>query len=304
MLSTLPAGVFFSLALPRRSLHGCSSACEDSPAAPSPVVTLHSRGLHHPFLRARRHNPLIQETLRSRERPSAPWKPSGRSRFRRAVREAPSHPASAVASPRPVATGPSCPRIRVPAEGTAAQPPGFRRAWHRSARFCPAAWRRTRVNWRATRQARTFTLPCLKTGDTGPHIVCEPMPPTSPRDGLGIPSANQHPCVTRVLASPSRARLGRTFGSGQPSPPLASRRNDLDIGAHETGIAGEGRKPLSGRQPRHPEQAQPTQEPGAYSREPSPEGIFRPRAVTVPRGAASRWKRFILTARFGVPDRI
>ena len=49
------------------------------------------------------------------------------------------HPlaASAVASPRPVATAPSRPRIRVPAEGTAAQPPGFRRAWHRSARFAP-----------------------------------------------------------------------------------------------------------------------------------------------------------------------
>lgn len=46
-------------------------------------------------------------------------------------------PASAVASPRPVATGPSRPRIRVPAEETAAQPPGFTRAWHRSARFAP-----------------------------------------------------------------------------------------------------------------------------------------------------------------------
>ena len=47
-------------------------------------------------------------------------------------------PASAVASPRPVATGPSRPRIRVPAEETAAQPPGFStRAWRRSARFAP-----------------------------------------------------------------------------------------------------------------------------------------------------------------------
>ena len=49
------------------------------------------------------------------------------------------HPpaASAVASPRPVATAPSRPMNRVPAEGTAAQPPGFKRAWHRSARFAP-----------------------------------------------------------------------------------------------------------------------------------------------------------------------
>ena len=40
------------------------------------------------------------------------------------------HPpaASAVASPRPVATAPSRPMNRVPAEGTAAQPPGFTRA--------------------------------------------------------------------------------------------------------------------------------------------------------------------------------
>ena len=39
------------------------------------------------------------------------------------------HPpaASAVASPRPVATAPSRPMNRVPAEGTAAQPPGFKR---------------------------------------------------------------------------------------------------------------------------------------------------------------------------------
>ena len=62
-------------------------------------------------------------------------------------------PLQCCASPRPVATAPSRPMNRVPAEGTAARPPGFKRAWHRSARFAPRRREGSGSNSEGHRQA-------------------------------------------------------------------------------------------------------------------------------------------------------